>query len=124
MANVSKVYFLPNFALPFISVWLVKSMIVICTLFFSVQPVPECYENNDCQRNEDICNLGSCINACRVADCGINARCVTGFHSHQCVCPDNYIGDPAIECYPCMCFDTYCRNLESSICFACLYYLY
>ena len=37
------------------SVWLVKGMIVICTLFFSVQPVPECYENNDCQRNEDIC---------------------------------------------------------------------
>ena len=71
-------------------------------LFILVQPVPECYENIDCQKNEDVCNLGSCINACRVAECGINAKCVTGFHSHQCVCPENYIGDPAIECYPCM----------------------
>ena len=68
---------------------------------FSVQPVPECYENNDCRRNEDVCNLGSCINACRVAECGVNARCETGFHSHQCVCPEGFIGDPAVECYPC-----------------------
>ena len=37
-----------------------------------VEAKQECYVNDDCA-TPDVCNKGSCINACRLSQCGSNA---------------------------------------------------
>ena len=58
-----------------------------------VEAKQECYVNDDCAI-PDVCNKGSCINACRLSHCGSNAICEPGFHSAKCVCLPGYTGNP------------------------------
>ena len=60
---------------------------------------PECYDNNDCRATE-ICNQGSCVDACRIKGCGINARCQHTLHDARCDCLQGYTGNPNVECRP------------------------
>lgn len=60
---------------------------------------PQCYSHDECQYTE-ACNLGSCIDACRLTQCGSNAKCVSQNHQGQCVCMQNFEGNPSIGCNP------------------------
>ena len=61
---------------------------------------PECYVDDDCSYS-DVCNKGSCINACRLSDCGLNTKCETGRHSARCICLSGYTGNPRTACTLC-----------------------
>lgn len=62
-----------------------------------LQDQPECIKNDDCA-DTDQCIYGSCVDACNNQRCGINAQCSAKYHSAQCTCPANYIGNPHVEC--------------------------
>ena len=78
------------------------SMICFTTMacFLVVEVRPECYVDDDCSYS-DVCNKGSCINACRLSDCGINAKCETDRHSARCLCLSGYTGNPRTACSLC-----------------------
>ncbi|RZF34371.1 hypothetical protein LSTR_LSTR008910 [Laodelphax striatellus] len=57
----------------------------------------ECKVDSDC-RLTDRCMRGSCIEACRVDPCGLNAQCSSISHSAVCTCPADFTGNPHIEC--------------------------
>ena len=89
--NVFKVqslalYFAPFFALQF-------------SFFQTVTGVSQCQVHFDC-RNTEQCHSGSCIDACRVEQCGTNAICTSRDHTISCECPTGYTGDPRVACYP------------------------
>ena len=65
-----------------------------------VEVKPECYVDDDCATS-DICNKGSCVDACRLSKCGSNAICEAGFHSAKCVCLPGYTGDARTACHKC-----------------------
>ncbi len=64
---------------------------------FSVVGRPECLENRDC-RNSEVCHTGSCLDACLVLPCGVNAICMSHLHDVTCKCPPGYTGNPDSEC--------------------------
>ena len=68
--------------------------------FVTVEGKEECKIDDDCQRSE-ICNEGSCIEACRLEYCGSNAICEPGYHSAKCVCLAGYTGDARTSCNRC-----------------------
>ena len=68
--------------------------------WFLVEVKPECYVDDDCATS-DICNKGSCVDACRLSHCGSNAICEAGFHSAKCVCLPGYTGDARTACNKC-----------------------
>ena len=68
--------------------------------FVTVEGKEECKIDDDCQRSE-ICNEGSCIEACRLEYCGSNAICEPGYHSAKCICLPGYTGDPRTSCNRC-----------------------
>ena len=80
--------------------YIVKNFILRRKIHSLVEVKSECYTNNDCPRPE-ICNQGSCINACRLTNCGSNANCEPGFHSAQCICQAGFTGDPTESCVKC-----------------------
>lgn len=57
-----------------------------------------CQHNAECASSE-ICLHGSCLDACRLERCGVNAQCSARDHYAQCSCPAGYQGNPRIECY-------------------------
>lgn len=63
----------------------------------SAQPVPQCRVDSDCQSVER-CVRGSCVEACRVDPCGLNAQCISQSHTAVCTCPPGFVGHPHIEC--------------------------
>lgn len=67
------------------------------------QPIPQadvgCRSNTDCADSFK-CIVGSCVLACSVDRCGINALCVSREHRGQCSCPTGYTGNALIECSP------------------------
>ena len=65
-----------------------------------VEVKPECYVDDDCAYS-DVCNEGSCINACRLLGCGSNAKCETGRHSARCICLPGYTGNAQTACSLC-----------------------
>ena len=73
----------------------------ICFLLLhdKVEAKLECYSNGDCAHNE-VCNQGSCVDACLVTKCGPNARCQTLLHAAKCICLLGYTGNPDISCSP------------------------
>ena len=68
---------------------------VICSSL--VDPKPQCVSDNDCSRTEK-CQGGTCVLACNLVQCGLNARCVSDFHSANCQCNRGYFGDPYSYC--------------------------
>lgn len=64
---------------------------------FSVVGKPQCRENRDC-RNTEVCHTGSCLDACLVLRCGVNAICMSHLHDVICKCPPGYTGNPESEC--------------------------
>ena len=75
-------------------------MILILNLVMIVEVKAECYVDDDCAYS-DVCNEGSCINACRLLRCGNNAKCETGKHSARCICLPGYTGNAQTECSLC-----------------------
>jgi hypothetical protein len=71
--------------------------IYLHVIFSAVEVRPQCYSDNDCARNE-ICHDGNCVDACRVKNCGTNAKCETGFHSAKCICLPGYTGNAEVAC--------------------------
>ena len=69
-------------------------------LYALVEVKPECYVDDDCATS-DICNKGSCVDACRLSHCGSNAICEAGYHSAKCVCLPGFTGDPRTACNKC-----------------------
>lgn len=72
------------------------------TLFFSlfiVTGVAQCRVHTDC-RNTEQCHSGSCIDACRIEQCGTNAICTSRDHRSTCACPPGYTGDARVACIP------------------------
>ena len=59
---------------------------------------PECVVNSDCPKNRACLNL-KCSDPCR-GSCGLSALCTVVNHSPICSCPQQYTGDPFIQCTP------------------------
>uniref|UniRef100_A0A0K2TAS5 Putative LOC101893139 [Musca domestica] n=1 Tax=Lepeophtheirus salmonis TaxID=72036 RepID=A0A0K2TAS5_LEPSM len=60
---------------------------------------PECRSHSDCRYNEQ-CQSGSCLDACRIRLCGINAICVAENHESTCACRIRFSGNPEVACLP------------------------
>lgn len=58
---------------------------------------PECKSDFECPDSAR-CVRGSCIEACRIDPCGLNALCNAQNHHAVCTCPPYYVGNPHIEC--------------------------
>lgn len=63
------------------------------------QDQPGCRSDDECA-DADKCILGTCLLACRVERCGINAQCLSKNHRGMCSCAPGYVGNPHIECSP------------------------
>ena len=58
----------------------------------------DCSKDSDCTR-EDVCLNNRCVDACSLSrGCGPNAKCKAFNHRHQCICNENFIGDPELHC--------------------------
>ena len=68
-------------------------------LYDLVTGVSQCRVHPDCRDTEQ-CHSGSCIDACRIEQCGTNAICTSRDHAASCSCPQGYTGDPRVACYP------------------------
>uniref|UniRef100_A0A8D8TXE6 Neurogenic locus notch homolog protein 1 n=1 Tax=Cacopsylla melanoneura TaxID=428564 RepID=A0A8D8TXE6_9HEMI len=62
-----------------------------------ILPQPQCKVDHDCA-DPDRCVQGSCIEACRIDSCGLNAQCISRGHQARCTCPPGYVGNAHIEC--------------------------
>ena len=62
-----------------------------------VDPKPQCESDFECSNTEK-CQAGSCVLACNLVQCGLNARCLSDFHSGKCQCNSGYFGDPYRYC--------------------------
>ena len=51
-----------------------------------VKCIPGCRSNSDCPL-EHACDNNQCIDPCTIAQCGVNAICVTQNHKPFCTCP-------------------------------------
>jgi len=69
-------------------------------IYLLVEAQPQCYTNSECL-NSEVCNQGSCLDACRLTVCGSNARCSSLNHTATCQCPLGYEGNPQSACYAC-----------------------
>ena len=104
---------------------MVKSSFVLChvskciNLISTVTAVSQCSVHADC-RNTEQCHTGSCLDACRVEQCGLNAICTSRDHSIRCTCPPGYTGDARVACYPSEYFTTvskiYTDPFKNQIC--------
>lgn len=61
---------------------------------------PECVINSDCPKNK-ACMNKKCINPCSLGViCGLQAKCAVREHIAGCQCPQDFIGDPFVQCIP------------------------
>ena len=51
-----------------------------------VKCIPGCRSNSDCPL-EHACDNNQCIDPCTIAQCGVNAICITQNHKPFCTCP-------------------------------------
>lgn len=58
-----------------------------------------CRSDEECT-DSDKCVHGTCVIACSIDRCGINAQCESKLHRGLCSCPPGYTGNPHIECSP------------------------
>ena len=60
---------------------------------------PECRQDRDCPIDQACINQ-VCVDPCLVEDpCGRNALCRAQQHRPVCYCPDEWAGNPQIECF-------------------------
>lgn len=60
---------------------------------------PECTDHYQCADTK-LCHQGSCQEACRFQECGVNALCIASNHVGSCVCREGYEGrNPNLECH-------------------------
>merc|ERR1712123_435381 len=72
----------------------------VCDKFICTQPpvTGTCTNDRNCQASE-VCDKGQCRDPCGIqGSCGINAFCSVQSHRKQCVCPQDFTGNPEVEC--------------------------
>lgn len=57
----------------------------------------QCHTDNDCSDREK-CIRGTCIEACKIDRCGVNALCNSFSHQAVCTCAPGYTGNAHVEC--------------------------
>merc|ERR1712228_189632 len=62
-----------------------------------VKCVPGCRSSSDCPITQ-ACDNNQCIDPCTIAQCGVNAICITQNHKPFCSCPPGMTGDPLASC--------------------------
>ena len=97
----------------FLYFWLLGYFFESFLFLQTVTGSPACTVDEDC-RTPEVCQYGSCVDACLITRCGSNAICETGIHSASCQCPPGYTGDPNRQCLYSESFCTPC-TLSSSI---------
>ena len=70
--------------------------------YSAVLPSPECVRNEDC-RTPEVCHTGTCLDACLVKDCAVNAICKSTVHDITCICREGFTGDGRSFCNRCKC---------------------
>lgn len=58
---------------------------------------PQCVIDSECNDKEK-CISGTCIEACRIDRCGVNAICTSRNHQAICSCAPGYTGNAHYEC--------------------------
>ena len=57
-----------------------------------------CTTDRNCGASE-VCEAGRCVDPCSAKGaCGLNAYCSVTRHRKQCVCPQDFTGNPEVEC--------------------------
>lgn len=62
-----------------------------------MKPSQQCRSDSNCP-DTDKCIRGSCVEACKIDLCGVNAQCISKNHRGTCSCAPGYVGNPHIEC--------------------------
>lgn len=62
-----------------------------------IAPKPECVDDSECP-DSDKCVSNTCVEACKVDLCGVNALCNSLHHQAICTCAPAYTGNPHVEC--------------------------
>ena len=59
----------------------------------------QCQSDNDCSTDKKCDVSGLCVNPCsKLGTCGRNAQCSVRNHQAYCLCPNGFVGNPAIQC--------------------------
>ena len=64
---------------------------------FLVNAKPQCESDFDCNFDQK-CAQGTCVSACSLVSCGVNALCLPKNHRGICECIPGYFGNPSIAC--------------------------
>ena len=64
---------------------------------FLVNAKPQCESDFDCNFDQK-CAQGTCVSACSLVSCGLNAVCLPKNHRGICECIPGYFGNPSIAC--------------------------
>lgn len=59
---------------------------------------PECVINTDCSQSK-ACLNNKCVDPCHGV-CGVQAQCQVINHQPVCFCPQDFTGNPFVNCYP------------------------
>ena len=70
---------------------------MLSLISFTVNAKPQCQTDNDCSLDKT-CAQGTCIFACSLVNCGLNAICEPRNHRGTCQCIPGYFGNPDIAC--------------------------
>jgi hypothetical protein len=62
-----------------------------------VNAKPQCESDYDCNFDQK-CAQGTCVSACSLVSCGLNALCLPKNHRGICECIPGYFGNPSIAC--------------------------
>lgn len=69
--------------------------------YVSTVPIedPGCRSDDNCPDNQS-CRNRQCVSPCAVANpCANNAICTVAGHQPKCTCPEDFTGNPNINCY-------------------------
>ena len=74
----------------------VNCLLIIFHQFMNISE--SCTTDRNCAANE-VCQNGKCLDPCSIkGSCGLNAICSVQRHRKQCVCPQDFTGNPEVEC--------------------------
>ena len=77
--------------------FLEMSFLSMSNPFFLVNAKPQCTTDNECSLDKT-CSQGTCVFACSLVTCGLNAYCEPRSHKGFCQCSNGYSGNPEIAC--------------------------